>query len=790
MADTLYELSTKRSLNAKHFLLDDGQYKGEFHAGHIHYFNKLGLGDGEVRFREIDFTLQWDEVKRGWGFQFHNFHPFLPEYADQWIEFRDLFEDKDQTIRYKPVCSHVKGRLVQPQEIGIAKLTSVNCVIYDNAYGEGKDLILYFTRSTLAKVIRIRDGYKGTSDQIFDFEIDLPKQDNKELDIYRATNKEELEEELKTPIFNEKAQKYYKFDINRGKLFDTPKLTLIGNSKLDGKEWYTYLKSFKTWDSGELGNYHTQLIQAEYVLDYDKRILRKIVPTSFLKSSVGDVFTDTTTSYYSGAGDGWIQEGEVASWNTIHDNTGNSGGGAAVPATATIEVWSYGDGSGNIYITRGFVPVDTSGLPDSTTISAASLNVYVTTTMNGDNDGDDWINVIGDTSQASTDTLARADFNNCGAVDNPTEYASRIDITSSFTTNQYNAFTFNSTGIAAISKTGYTKLGVREGHDCIDSPINTNSHTGIKFNASEQTDTDKDPYLSVTYSTGSSASSSISLSPSATPSSSVSASPSSSYSSSQSGSPSISPSASQSPSSSVSPSPSISVSSSPSASPSSSQSPSSSVSSSPSASASASQSPSSSVSASPSLSPSVSVSASPSITPSLSISASPSITPSASISPSPSASTGSSASLSPSASPSVSVSASPSASQSVSISASPSVSVSSSPSISASVSVSASPSVSMSLSPSVSLSSSPSTSPSASVSLTPSSSISASPSNTPSASVSPSPSRTGSPSPSASYSLSPSGSVSASVSPSPSPAEYSDKYSNRNTTYQDKYRSW
>ena len=105
----MIELKDKRTYTAKHFKKEDGKFVMDAHVGHIHYFNKLGVGDGEKRFREINWTLQWDEKRRGWYFEFHNFHPFIPEYSDEWVEFRDLFEDKDQTIKYKAICSRIKG---------------------------------------------------------------------------------------------------------------------------------------------------------------------------------------------------------------------------------------------------------------------------------------------------------------------------------------------------------------------------------------------------------------------------------------------------------------------------------------------------------------------------------------------------------------------------------------------------------------------------------------------------------------------------------------------------------
>ena len=84
------------------------------------------------RFREIDWTLNWDEEKRGWYFNYHSFRPFLPEYADEWVEFRDLFDDKDQTIKYKAQCNHVKGELKQADDF-----SPTNYVLYKDAFGDG-----------------------------------------------------------------------------------------------------------------------------------------------------------------------------------------------------------------------------------------------------------------------------------------------------------------------------------------------------------------------------------------------------------------------------------------------------------------------------------------------------------------------------------------------------------------------------------------------------------------------------------------------------------------------------
>ena len=55
-----------------------------------HYNNKLWLWDWESGFRKIDHILvdKWDY----WTFEYNNFHPVLPKYADDEISFRDVWE--------------------------------------------------------------------------------------------------------------------------------------------------------------------------------------------------------------------------------------------------------------------------------------------------------------------------------------------------------------------------------------------------------------------------------------------------------------------------------------------------------------------------------------------------------------------------------------------------------------------------------------------------------------------------------------------------------------------------
>ena len=161
--------------------------------------------------------------------------------------------------------------------------------------------------------------------------------------------------------------------------------------------------------------------------------------------------------------------------------------------------------SDSITIYRGFFPIDTSGLPDNGVISAAILKTYpVAINNNYNGDGYDYVAVV-QTDQPNPAVLAAADYNNCGAVDNPTKGSADIGL-SGLSTGSYQDLTLNATGRGWINKTGTTMLGTREGHDIQDNfpgdPGEVDKRSWVNYRSSEQTTTAQDPYLSVTYTVG------------------------------------------------------------------------------------------------------------------------------------------------------------------------------------------------------------------------------------------------------------------------------------------------
>jgi len=265
----------------------------------IFYENKLGIGDGDGGFRKIDATLHWDETKRAWTFEYNNYHPTIPEYADAKIEFRDLFHDKDTKIGLTPKAGHVLGRLSDP----IAGMTNgYQAVIYDDAFGKGIDLIVHPTTTGLRKLVRMRE-YDKAKDYTFDFEMELPAN----LDASVARTRKEHKEKGGTNAKRAKAT-----DLTGGKKI------IIGTEEHRNlrRENFTYLRPVKIWDSGKAGENSgrkTEVAHAQILTVDGKKILRKTVPGTFLKDAVGDVFTDATTT---------ISEDQDTYYGTVYDTGG------------------------------------------------------------------------------------------------------------------------------------------------------------------------------------------------------------------------------------------------------------------------------------------------------------------------------------------------------------------------------------------------------------------------------------------------------------------------------------
>ena len=181
----------------------------------------------------------------------------------------------------------------------------------------------------------------------------------------------------------------------------------------------------------------------------------------------------------------------AVTYPVVHDNAdGNNNG-------FDNETPSGGPGnqlfSGEYIIDRSVIHFDTSSLGAGATITAATLRIYVNSKSDADNDG---ISVV-NSQIASNTAIVNADFDQVGdAVTTPTKFASDIDL-GSITTGAYNEFALNAAGLAAISKTGITKLGLRTVNDCAETTPTGRSFINIDGNGGTN-----EPELVVTFTPG------------------------------------------------------------------------------------------------------------------------------------------------------------------------------------------------------------------------------------------------------------------------------------------------
>ena len=211
-----------------------------------------------------------------------------------------------------------------------------------------------------------------------------------------------------------------------------------------------------------------------------------------------DTRVPVTTTFFSGAGDGYSGNNHAV-WNTAH-NASIGQTAAFLATTANVKSGRMGV-TGNYLIERIFLPFDTSSLADDLEILDAKLKVYVTTKVNNDNDGDDWISVV-QTTQANVSSLVTEDFDQAGAISDPVEGVDNLerkDI-SNITIKQFLTFNLNEPALGWITKFGTTKLGLREGHDAINSSFSgvAGQHNSITINTVDAVGTVTDPILEVT----------------------------------------------------------------------------------------------------------------------------------------------------------------------------------------------------------------------------------------------------------------------------------------------------
>ena len=418
-------------LNVKKYKTGNYKFKYFFFPGHVNYVDEAA---GDVVAIDPTFERQADNT---FVMSRASYTVKAPEYADEAMSF--IVDGETTTF----IASNITlGTLTTPV-LHIAGVQDDNKVIYTNAFGPGVDYVLQAEPDELRKLV------------VFKAEP---------ADISR-----DIRIEFTTSLKNKA--------LLRGR-----------NTKIEN----VFFRQPAVWDSSG--------IVEPIDIKLNKEIFTKIIPKTFFDRRedqpqlVYPVTTDVTTSYYAGAGDGYVYYSTaIQSWATAHAETGDNN--VTVDYTGTTAIGGSQNDSGGAIMRRAFFPVSTSGIADNDEITAARLKIYATATSDGDNDGNDYLVVV-QTTQASTSSLTGEDYDQCGSVTDPTAGSATLDITS-VTTSAYNTLTLNSTGEEWISKTGTTQLGIREGHDAVDDPVTASATNGVTFSTSENTGTTQDPVLEV-----------------------------------------------------------------------------------------------------------------------------------------------------------------------------------------------------------------------------------------------------------------------------------------------------
>lgn len=140
---------------------------------------------------------------------------------------------------------------------------------------------------------------------------------------------------------------------------------------------------------------------------------------------------------------------------------------------------------------------DTSSIPDTDTVTAATYSHYGATADGGKVDSGAGYSLVVVEGTFGGGPIVSGDYE----LFNTTALSSTLAL-SSWTDGAYNDFALNASGLAVISKTGTTKLTLLFEQDRSGTPVTwvSAANDGINSSYSEQTGTSQDPQLVVTHS--------------------------------------------------------------------------------------------------------------------------------------------------------------------------------------------------------------------------------------------------------------------------------------------------
>ena len=117
-----------------------------------------------TEFKKINTELVFDRVVNAWVQNRAPYYSEFPEYADGWFSFVSVYKGANIMLKSKPVAAHIEGKPSQDNR----------SIVYQNAFGDGVDLIVKAMQTGMLKEICVRSVKNTEEDLSFRFELDLP----------------------------------------------------------------------------------------------------------------------------------------------------------------------------------------------------------------------------------------------------------------------------------------------------------------------------------------------------------------------------------------------------------------------------------------------------------------------------------------------------------------------------------------------------------------------------------------------------------------------------------------
>jgi hypothetical protein len=234
---------------------------------------------------------------------------------------------------------------------------------------------------------------------------------------------------------------YYTFTTN-------PNADIMIRENIKGDK--THMQHSTAWDSNK------KSIAIDVIND------TKIVSRIDLAKATYPVVLDPTNTYYTSASDGYTGYGGSSTYSTVHDADGSAASYNSSGNVLEIGQLDAFTGPDSYWLYRSYVYFDTSALPDTANITAATLSLY----GNYDSSSQDF-NMVVSNGQPNYphDPLIGNDYYYADYSGNGGQLT-----TGGFSTVGYNAITLTSTGIGWISTTGTTKFAILSSRDISSTP--------------------------------------------------------------------------------------------------------------------------------------------------------------------------------------------------------------------------------------------------------------------------------------------------------------------------------